>query len=233
MCSSRPARCVARSRENRGLYRGALANGEPGRGLVGSAFGRDRRSQRPGRLGASRSPARVELPRSGRRRRTGAAPCSRSRTASISICASLAMQIEDGRAARSSARFAIPISTRTAALSYFLVTREGDAVRFHRSAPDGTGDPPGSDAGAFAGSPEDLLERPRQGARADASRARRRLPQPSRVRRASRTYVYRKPPRTAMAGALRTLAKSAWTKRRSRASCSGSSTSTPTSAARR
>ncbi len=158
-------RCDALSvlAESRPLSRRARER-RTGRGLVDSAFGRNRRSQRPGRLGPIvRGAGRAAQDRRRRMARHRAA----ARRPFQSLSAHLSQR---GRGARRRVsqsgsqlqrwRLLLPRQSR-GRHGPLLSKRAGR----HRNTP-------GSDSGSLARSSEDLLEGPRQGDRADASRAR-------------------------------------------------------------
>ena len=114
---------------NRGLYRGPLANGEPGAGWWVRPSGETEDRNDPGGSGQSFA-GRIELRKSGAAEWRGSVQPLEDRF-------NLYLRISYNEDGALVGAFRNPDLNSTGGASFFLVTREGDAVHFHRSAPDG------------------------------------------------------------------------------------------------
>ena len=116
--------------QNRGLYRGALANGEPGAGWWVRPSGATEDRNDPGGSGQSFA-GRVELRKSG-------ADEWRGTVLPLDDRFNLYLRISRNEDGALVGAFRNPDLNSTGGASFFFVTREGDTVRFYRKAPDGT-----------------------------------------------------------------------------------------------
>jgi CubicO group peptidase (beta-lactamase class C family) len=116
--------------QNRGLYRGALANGEPTAGWWVRPSGATEDRNDPGGSGQSFA-GRVEL------RKTSADEW-RATVQPLEDRFNLYLRISRNDEGVLVGAFRNPDLNSNGGASYFLVTREGDTVRFNRRAPDGT-----------------------------------------------------------------------------------------------
>jgi CubicO group peptidase (beta-lactamase class C family) len=116
--------------QNRGLYRGALANGEPTAGWWVRPSGETEDRNDPGGSGQSFA-GRVEL------RKTGTDEW-RAAVQPLEDRFNLYLRISRNDEGALVGAFRNPDLNSIGGASYFFVTREGDTVRFNRRAPDGT-----------------------------------------------------------------------------------------------
>jgi CubicO group peptidase (beta-lactamase class C family) len=116
--------------QNRGLYRGALANGEPAAGWWVRPSGETEDRNDPGGSGQSFA-GRVEL------RKTGADEW-RATVQPLEDRFNLYLRISRNDEGALVGAFRNPDLNSVGGASYFFVSREGDTVRFKRRAPDGT-----------------------------------------------------------------------------------------------
>ena len=185
MREPRPARYVVRSPQNRGLYRGALANGEPGAGWWIRPSGETADRNDPGGSGQSFA-GRVEL------RKTGADEW-RGTVQPLEDRFNLYLRISHNEDGALVGAFRNPDLNSNGGASYFLVSREGDTVRFYRRAPDGTEI---RQEATLARSPDRLkifwkdLGRAIELTRREPAQAAASFPRP----KGEPKYVYRKPP---------------------------------------
>jgi CubicO group peptidase (beta-lactamase class C family) len=131
------AQCIAEAgamrcpfSQNRGLYRGALANGEPGAGWWIRPSGATEDRNDPGGSGQPFA-GRVEL------RKTGADEWHAT-VQPLEDRFNLYLRISHNEDGKLVGAFRNPDLNSNGGASFFFVTREGDAVRFNRPAPDGT-----------------------------------------------------------------------------------------------
>jgi CubicO group peptidase (beta-lactamase class C family) len=115
--------------QNRGLYRGALANGEPSAGWWVRPSGETEDRNDPGGSGQSFA-GRVELRKSGADEWRGTVRPLEDRF-------NLYLRISYNEDGALVGAFRNPDINSMGGASYFFVTREGDTVRFYRRAPDG------------------------------------------------------------------------------------------------
>jgi CubicO group peptidase (beta-lactamase class C family) len=115
--------------QNRGLYRGALANGEPGAGWWVRPSGATEDRNDPGGSGQSFA-GRIELRKSGADQWRGTVQPLEDRF-------NLYLRIDRNDEGVLVGAFRNPDLNSIGGASYFVVSRDGDAVHFHRRAPDG------------------------------------------------------------------------------------------------
>jgi CubicO group peptidase (beta-lactamase class C family) len=115
---------------NRGLYRGALAKGEPASGWWVRPSGETEDRKNPGGSGQSFA-GRIELHKSGARQWRGIVQPLEDRF-------TLYLRISRNEQGELVGAFRNPELNSFGGASYFMVSREGDAVHFYRRAPDGT-----------------------------------------------------------------------------------------------